>query len=38
MPRHRRRDPMFRYRRHGEEIIVLAIGWYICRTYVECLH
>jgi transposase-like protein len=29
MPRHRRRDPMFRYRRHGEEIIVLAVRWYI---------
>ncbi len=29
MPRHRRRDPMFRYRGHGEEIIVLAVRWYI---------
>jgi transposase-like protein len=29
MPRHRRRDPMFRYRRHEEEIIVLAVRWYI---------
>jgi transposase-like protein len=29
MPRHRRRDPMFRYRRHGEEIIVLSVRWYI---------
>lgn len=29
MPRHRRRDPMFRYRRHQEEIIVLAVRWYI---------
>ncbi len=29
MPRHRRRDPMFRYRRHEDEIIVLAVRWYI---------
>jgi transposase-like protein len=29
MPRHQRRDPMFRYRRHEDEIIVLAVRWYI---------
>ena len=29
MPRHCRRDPMFRYCRHEEEIIVLAVRWYI---------
>jgi transposase-like protein len=29
MPRHCHRDPMFRYRRHAEEIIVLAVRWYI---------
>jgi len=29
MPRHTRRDPMFRYRRHQDEIIVLAVRWYI---------
>jgi len=29
MLRHRRRDPMSRYRRHQEEIIVLAVRWYI---------
>jgi transposase-like protein len=29
MPRHNRRDPMFRYRRHEEDVIVLAVRWYI---------
>ncbi len=29
MPRSLRRDPMFRYRRHEDEIIVLAVRWYI---------
>ena len=28
MPRHSRRDPIFRYRRHEDEIIVLAVRWY----------
>ena len=28
MPRHSR-DPMFRYRRHQDDIIVLAVRWYI---------
>ena len=29
MPRHCRSDPMFRYRRHEDAIIVLAVLWYI---------
>jgi IS6 family transposase len=29
MPRHRRRDPILRYRRHEDEIIVLVVRWYI---------
>ena len=29
MPCHRRSDPMFRYRRHEDAIIVLAVRWYI---------
>jgi transposase-like protein len=29
MPRPLHRDPMFRYRRHESEIIVLAVRWYI---------
>jgi len=29
MPRHSRRDPMFRYRRHEDEFIGLAVRWYI---------
>jgi transposase-like protein len=29
MPRHNRRDPLFRYRRHEDQIIVLAVRWYI---------
>lgn len=29
MPGHSRRDPIFRYRRHEDEIIVLAVRWYI---------
>ena len=29
MPRHRHVDPMFRYRRHEDTIIVLAVRWYI---------
>ena len=29
MPRHRRRDSMFRYRHYEDEIIVLAVRWYI---------
>ena len=29
MPRHRRRDPMFRYRRHEDGIVVLCVRWYI---------
>jgi transposase-like protein len=29
MPRHRRRDPMFRYRHYEDEIIVLAVRSYI---------
>ena len=31
MPRHRRRDPMFRYRRHDDETSRLAI-----RRYISC--
>jgi hypothetical protein len=27
--RHNRRDPIFRYRRHEDQIIVLAVRWYI---------
>ena len=29
MPRHSRRDPMFRYRRHEDDIVVLCVRWYI---------
>ena len=29
MPRHRRRDPMFRYLRHEDGIVVLCVRWYI---------
>lgn len=29
MPRHNRRDPMFRHRRHEEDVIVLAVRRYI---------
>jgi transposase-like protein len=29
MPRHYHRGPMFRYRRHKEDMIVLAVRWYI---------
>jgi putative transposase len=29
MARHGRRDPIFRYRRHSDRIIVLAVRWYI---------
>jgi len=42
MPRHCRRDPMFRYRRHEDDIIVLAVRWYVAyrlslRDLVEML-
>ena len=42
MPRHSRRDPMFRYRRHEDAIIVLGVRWYIAwrlslRDLVEML-
>ena len=29
MPRHSRRDPMFRYCRHEDAVILLAVRWYI---------
>ena len=29
MPRHRRRDPIFRYRRYEDDIVVLCVRWYI---------
>ena len=29
MPRHRRRDPTFRYRRYEDDIVVLCVRWYI---------
>ena len=29
MPRHRRRDPIFRYRRHQDDLVVLCVRWYI---------
>ena len=29
MPRHRHVDPIFRYRRHEDTVIVLAVRWYI---------
>ena len=29
MPRHHRRDPIFRYRRYEEDIVVLCVRWYI---------
>ena len=29
MPRHCRRDPIFRYRRHEDDLVVLCVRWYI---------
>ena len=29
MPRHYRRDPIFRYRRYEDDIVVLCVRWYI---------
>ena len=29
MPRHRHRDPIFRYRRYQDDIVVLCVRWYI---------
>ena len=29
MPRHRRRDPIFRYCRHEDDLVVLCVRWYI---------
>ena len=29
MPRHHRRDPMFRCRRYDDSIVVLCVRWYV---------
>jgi transposase-like protein len=29
VPRHQRRDPIFRYRRYEDDIVVLCVRWYI---------
>ena len=28
MPRHHHRDPIFRYRRHQDDLVVLCVRWY----------